>query len=191
MFEAWSIPGCHWLAIKFTSSQQQHIRWFFHGHFWVITELNKVREASRRFSKCGWEDGVHHTRHLCTMISGGKMEAWWFICTIPYGDSHDVKWSPAGTGGWRSFGTIQYWGLEGSHRPFSHLDAILKGSAKNAQSPLYMVGLRNIKCPFLYFSPDNINHPFLHFGPDNINHPFLCFSPDISTTLCYASAKIN
>ena len=77
------------------------------------------------------------------------------------------------------------------NRPFSHLDALLKGLAKNAQSPLYTVGPRYIKCPFLRFSPDNINHPFLRFGPDNINHPFLRFGPDISTTLCYASAEIN
>ena len=74
---------------------------------------------------------------------------------------------------------------------FSHLDALLKGSAENARSPLYTVGLRYIKCPCIRLGPDNINHPFLRFGPDNINHPFLCFGPDISTTLCYASAKIN
>ena len=42
----------------------------------------------------------------------------------------------------------------------------LKGSAKNAQSPLYMVGPRYIKCPFLRFGPD------------------------ISTSLFYASAQI-
>ena len=45
-------------------------------------------------------------------------------------------------------------------------EPLVYGWAEIYQVPLYTVGPRYIKCPFLRFGPDNINHPFLCFGPD-------------------------
>ena len=132
---------------------------------------------------------LNHSAPSCT--SSGWCGAWFGACTEP------APWFGAWCGKKCLWTTL-------NRTPASlHLDALSKGSAENAQSPLYTVGLRYIKCPFLRFGPDNINHPFLRFdpdninhpflrfSPDNINHPFLRFSPDISTTLCYVLAEIN
>ena len=70
--------------------------------------------------------------------------------------------------------------VDSSHsRPFSHLDALTKGSAENARSPLYTVGPRYIKCPCIWL------------GQDISSALFYASAQIISTTLCYALAEIN